>query len=177
MLRLCSKGSRSSDPLTPMSLAEREGKSRGAPKRGTLNYPPLRVNTSTDGFRSDFQAWPVRRCPYGSGLALARTGTTLVFPVPAGKIACALWPQRSSQEVFSNVEGGVSESTGSLDPRSQGRRSFLKRAAAGLAAAAAYGVLIKRPWGGAARDRRSIPDSLPGKGSIFQPRNDGRSVR
>ena len=68
----------------------------------------------------------------------------------------------------------MSEAADAAASRSPDRRRFLKRVAVGLAAAAAYTVLSKRPWGGARRDRRSIPAGLPGKGSIFQPRNDRR---
>ena len=71
----------------------------------------------------------------------------------------------------------MSEAVSSPDLRTTGRRNFLKRVAIGLAAAAAYAILTRRPLGGTRRDRSSIPAELPGKGSIFQPRGDRRSAR
>ncbi len=55
------------------------------------------------------------------------------------------------------------------------RRGFLKRVALVGVAASAWGLLSKRPFAGSKAGDRSIPPSLPGAGSIFQPRNDGRS--
>ena len=55
------------------------------------------------------------------------------------------------------------------------RRGFLKRVALAGAAASALGLLSRRPFAGSKTGDRSIPSSLPGAGSIFQPRNDGRS--
>ena len=55
------------------------------------------------------------------------------------------------------------------------RRGFLKGAALAGAAASAWGLLSKRPFAGSKAGDRSIPPTLPGAGSIFQPRNDGRS--
>ena len=60
-------------------------------------------------------------------------------------------------------------------PADGDRRSFLKKVVIGLAAVGAYAVLARRPFGGAKRARRSITANLPGEGSIFQPRGDGRS--
>jgi hypothetical protein len=54
------------------------------------------------------------------------------------------------------------------------RRGFLKRAALVGAAASALGLLTRRPFRGSKSGDRSIPANLPGLGSIFQPRNDGR---
>ena len=54
------------------------------------------------------------------------------------------------------------------------RRGFLKRVAVAGAAASVLGLLAKRPFAGSKTGDRSIPSSIPGKGSIFQPRNDGR---
>ncbi len=56
------------------------------------------------------------------------------------------------------------------------RRGFLKRVALVGAAASALGLLARRPFGGFGQGR-SIPADLPGKGSIFQPRNDTRRQR
>jgi hypothetical protein len=57
------------------------------------------------------------------------------------------------------------------------RRNFLKRIAVAGAAAAALGILIRRPFGKARRDGKSVPADLPGAGSIFQPRGDRRRQR
>ena len=54
------------------------------------------------------------------------------------------------------------------------RRGFLKRVALVGAAASALGLLTRRPFRGSKSGDRSIPANLPGLGSIFQPRNDGR---
>jgi hypothetical protein len=54
------------------------------------------------------------------------------------------------------------------------RRGFLKRAALAGAAASALGLLTKNPFRGSKTGDKSIPADLPGAGSIFQPRNDGR---
>ena len=61
------------------------------------------------------------------------------------------------------------------EPAGANRRGFLKRVLIGAAAVGAYIILTKRPFGGAQRQSRSIPANLPGKGSIFRPRNDRRS--
>ena len=55
------------------------------------------------------------------------------------------------------------------------RRGFLKRVALVGAAASAWGLLSKRPFAGSKTGDRSIPPTIPGAGSIFQPKNDGRS--
>ena len=57
------------------------------------------------------------------------------------------------------------------------RRGFLKRVAIAGAAAAALGILVRRPFGGSRRDGNSVPSDLPGAGSIFQPRGDRRRQR
>jgi hypothetical protein len=54
------------------------------------------------------------------------------------------------------------------------RRSFLKRAALAGAAASALGLLSRGPFSGSKTGDRSVPAGLPGAGSIFQPKNDGR---
>jgi hypothetical protein len=54
------------------------------------------------------------------------------------------------------------------------RRGFLKRVAIAGAAASALGLLARRPFAGSKTGDRSIPPSIPGANSIFQPRNDGR---
>ena len=54
------------------------------------------------------------------------------------------------------------------------RRRFLKRAALAGAAASVLGLLSRGPLSGSKTGDRSIPAGLPGAGSIFQPRNDGR---
>ncbi len=54
------------------------------------------------------------------------------------------------------------------------RRGFLKRAALAGAAASALGLLSRGPFAGSKSGDRSIPAGLPGAGSIFQPKNDGR---
>lgn len=69
----------------------------------------------------------------------------------------------------------MSNPSSAVHPEPAARRTFLKRLALGLAALGAFAALNRRPMGGLKRDRRSIPADLPGKGSIFQPRNDGRS--
>ena len=55
-----------------------------------------------------------------------------------------------------------------------GRRSFLKRAVAAAAALSALSLLSRGPWSRNRSSSRSIPPDVPGAGSIFQPRNDGR---
>ena len=62
-------------------------------------------------------------------------------------------------------QGGLGKTT---------RRGFLKRVAVAGAAASALGLLAKRPFAGSKTGDRSIPPSIPGKTSIFRPRNDGR---
>lgn len=57
------------------------------------------------------------------------------------------------------------------------RRGFLKRVALLGAAASALGVLGKRPLARLGVGDKSVPADLPGAGSIFQPRGDGRSQR
>jgi hypothetical protein len=54
------------------------------------------------------------------------------------------------------------------------RRGFLKRVALAGAAASALGLLSRGPFAGSKTGDRSIPSGLPGAGSIFQPKNDGR---
>ena len=54
------------------------------------------------------------------------------------------------------------------------RRGFLKRIALVGAAASALGLLSRGPLAGSKTGDRSIPSGLPGAGSIFQPKNDGR---
>ena len=54
------------------------------------------------------------------------------------------------------------------------RRNFLKRAALAGAAASALGLLSRGPFSGSKTGDRSIPAGLPGVGSIFQPKSDGR---
>jgi hypothetical protein len=54
------------------------------------------------------------------------------------------------------------------------RRGFLKRIALAGAAASALGLLSRGPFAGSKLGDRSVPAGLPGAGSIFQPRNDGR---
>ena len=57
------------------------------------------------------------------------------------------------------------------------RRGFLRRVALVGAAAAALGLLSRRPFGDPRRKGRSIPAGLPGAGSIFQPLGDVRRPR
>ncbi|MEE8519205.1 MAG: twin-arginine translocation signal domain-containing protein [Dehalococcoidia bacterium] len=57
------------------------------------------------------------------------------------------------------------------------RRGFLKRVAIIGAAASALGLLSRGPFSRAKSTDRSVPPNLPGAGSIFQPRNDGRRQR
>ena len=57
------------------------------------------------------------------------------------------------------------------------RRGFLKRVAIIGAAASALGLLARGPLSRAKSNDRSVPADLPGVGSIFQPRNDGRNQR
>ena len=54
------------------------------------------------------------------------------------------------------------------------RRGFLKRVALAGAAASALGVLARGRAAGIGKQGRSTPAGLPGDGSIFQPRGDGR---
>ncbi len=61
-----------------------------------------------------------------------------------------------------------------LAKRTTTRRSFLKRAALAGAAASVLGLLARGPFAGSKTGGRSIPAGLPGAGSIFQPKNDGR---
>ena len=63
---------------------------------------------------------------------------------------------------------------GEAADRRTARRGFLKRVALLGAAASALGILSRRPFSGSKSGDRSIPANLPGAGSIFQPRNDGR---
>ena len=55
-----------------------------------------------------------------------------------------------------------------------GRRGFLRRVAIAGAAVSALGILARRPFAGSKKGDRSIPADIPGAGSIFQPRGDGR---
>jgi hypothetical protein len=70
--------------------------------------------------------------------------------------------------------GGPSDRQGGGVLGKTTRRGFLKRIAVAGAAASALGLLARRPFAGSKTGDRSIPPSIPGKDSIFQPRNDGR---
>jgi hypothetical protein len=70
--------------------------------------------------------------------------------------------------------GSMAEEARAADDGRSSRRGFLKRVALAGAAASALGLLARRPFGGSKRGDRSIPPSIRGAGSIFQPRNDGR---
>ncbi len=57
------------------------------------------------------------------------------------------------------------------------RRGFLKRVALAGAAASALGILARGRAAGIGKQGRSTPAGVPGEGSIFQPRGDGRIQR
>jgi hypothetical protein len=70
--------------------------------------------------------------------------------------------------------GSEAKATGAENDGGTTRRGFLKRVALVGAAASALGLLSRRPFRGSKSGDRSIPANVPGLGSIFQPRNDGR---
>jgi hypothetical protein len=70
--------------------------------------------------------------------------------------------------------GGLRGAPRSGEQSKTTRRGFLKRVAIAGAAASALGLLARRPFAGSKTGDRSIPPSIPGKNSIFQPRNDDR---
>jgi hypothetical protein len=85
----------------------------------------------------------------------------------AGPVECAIRYDGTAVEESRMAEDAQ------VDGRTT-RRGFLKRAALAGAAASALGLLSRQPFGKGKSGDRSIPADIPGAGSIFQPRNDGR---
>ena len=71
----------------------------------------------------------------------------------------------------------MSDQTVSSPQNNVSRRGFLKKVALLGAAVSSLGLLSKGQVLGVGRGKKSTPANLPGAGSIFQPRGDGRTQK